>query len=200
MPSVKMVFIMLQRRSMPRQVAQILHNSVFQCEATQVLPGADHLCRGVSWFHTRRYARQVAQVLPGHLCHLQTHKWHKCYLATWAWLRPCRSPSVGSSADTSVRRIPTEGLLLCVNSCRSLSTSALDKPIQPNLVNMSSGATSSESESSRMVIQAPFIIAPTHQTTIAASKIKESASVGSQEEEDGPQPLVMSGPSGAGTF
>ena len=73
--------------------------------------------------------------------------------------------------------------------------------IQPNLVTtMSSGATSSESESGRMVIQAPFIIAPTHQTTIAASKIKESASVGSTEEEDGPQPLVMSGPSGAGTF
>ena len=76
----------------------------------------------------------------------------------------------------------------------------ISNPIQPNLVNMSSGATSSESESGRMVIQAPFIIAPTHQTTIAASKIKESASVGSQEEEDGPQPLVMSGPSGAGTF
>jgi len=74
----------------------------------------------------------------------------------------------------------------------------ISNPIQPNLVNMSSGATSSETESGRMVIQAPFIIAPTHQTTIAASKIKESASVGSQEEEDGPQPLVMSGPSGAG--
>ena len=44
----------------------------------------------------------MAQVLPGHLCHLQTHKWHKCYLATWAWLRPCRSPSVGSSADRHV--------------------------------------------------------------------------------------------------
>ena len=151
-------------------------------------------------------------------------KWHKCYLATCATCKPTSGtsttwpaatlalpPGLGwdpaahpqlapAPTDTSVTRIPTEGLQLCVNSCRSLSTSALDKPIQPNLVNMSSGATSSESESSRMVIQAPFIIAPTHQTTIAASKIKESASVGSQEEEDGPQPLVMSGPSGAGTF
>ena len=126
MPSVKMVFILLQSRSMPSQVAQILHNSVFQCQATQVLPGADHLCRGVSWFHTRRYASG------GHLCHLETHKWRKCYLATWVWLRACRSPSVGSSADTSVTRIPTEGLC-CVNSCRSLSTTAcLGYPTRSN--------------------------------------------------------------------
>ena len=145
-------------------------------------------------------------------------KWHNSYLATcatckstsgtsatwpvatWVWLRLCRSPSVGSSADTSVRRIPTEGLRQQLSFFINHRVPRISNPIQPNLVNMSSGATSSESESGRMVIQAPFIIAPTHQTTIAASKIKESASVGSQEEEDGPQPLVMSGPSGAGTF
>ena len=175
-----------------------------------MLPTADHLCSDVSWFHTRRYARQVAQVLPGHLCHLQTHKWHKYYLAssylslaTWAWLRPCRSPSVGSSADRHVSYKDSHGgsvLRQQLSFFINQRVPRISNPIQPNLVNMSSGATSSESESGRMVIQAPFIIAPTHQTTIAASKIKESASVGSQEEEDGPQPLVMSGPSGAGTF
>ena len=145
----------------------------------------------------------MAQVLPGHLCHLQTHK-HKCYLATWAWLRPCRSPSVGSSADRHVSYKDSHGGSATLRQQLSFFINQrvprISNPIQPNLVNMSSGATSSESESGRMVIQAPFIIAPTHQTTIAASKIKESASVGSQEEEDGPQPLVMSGPSGAGPF
>ena len=71
-----MVFILLQRRSMPSQVAQILHNSVFQCQATQVLPGADHLCS--QWCQLVSYKEvckwwplvppanpQVAQVLPG---------------------------------------------------------------------------------------------------------------------------------------
>ena len=124
-------------------------------------------------------------------------------VATWVWLRPCRSPSVGSSADRHVSYKDSHGgsvLRQQLSFFINHRVPRISNPIQPNLVNMSSGATSSESESGRMVIQAPFIIAPTHQTTIAASKIKESASVGSQEEEDGPQPLVMSGPSGAGTF
>ena len=148
-------------------------------------------------------------------------KWHKCYLATcatckststsatwpvatWVWLRPCRSPSVGSSADRHVSYKDSHGGSATLRQQLSFFINQrvprISNSIQPNLVSMSSGATSSESDSGRMVIQAPFIIAPTHQTTIAASKIKESASVGSQEEEDGPQPLVMSGPSGAGTF
>ena len=126
-------------------------------------------------------------------------------VATWVWLRLCRSPSVGSSADRHVSykdshrgSVLRQQLSFFINH----RVPRISNPIQPNLVNMSSGATSSETESGRMVIQAPFIIAPSHQTTIAASKIKESASVGSQEEEleDGPQPLVMSGPSGAGIF
>ena len=126
-------------------------------------------------------------------------------VATWVWLRLCRSPSVGSSADRHVSYKDSHGgsvLRQQLSFFINHRVPRISNPIQPNLVNMSSGATSSESESGRMVIQAPFIIAPTHQTTIAASKIKESASVGSQEEEleDGPQPLVMSGPSGAGTF
>jgi len=84
-PVCRWSLFMLQRRSMPRQLAQILNNSVFQCQATQVLPGADHLCRGVSWFHIRRYASGTsatwplvppanpqAQVIPGHLGLVQT--------------------------------------------------------------------------------------------------------------------------------
>ena len=125
----------------------------------------------------------MAQVLPGHLGLVETLP------LTLSWLQR-RHVSYKDSHGGSVLR---QQLSLIYQPPRA-------SDIQPNLVNMSSGATSSESESGRMVIQAPFIIAPTHQTTIAASKIKELASAGSQEEEDGPQPLVMSGPSGAGIF
>jgi ABC-type transport system involved in cytochrome bd biosynthesis fused ATPase/permease subunit len=68
---------------------------------------------------------------------------------------------------------------------------------------MKSGATDSDntgSEAGTMVIQAPFIIAPTHQAS--ASTKKASASASGDEAavagEKGPQPLVLAGPSGAG--
>jgi len=69
---------------------------------------------------------------------------------------------------------------------------------------MSSGPTESDtkdtgSEGGKMVIQAPFIIAPTHKAAAAASKESASgAEASSGERGEGPLPLVMSGPSGAG--
>ena len=68
---------------------------------------------------------------------------------------------------------------------------------------MKSGATDSDntgSEASTMVIQAPFIIAPTHQASASAKKSAASASgdEASVAGEGGPQPLVLAGPSGAG--
>ena len=70
---------------------------------------------------------------------------------------------------------------------------------------MKSGATDSDntgSEAGTMVIQAPFIIAPTHQASASAKKSAASASgdEASVAGEGGPQPLVLAGPSGAGRF
>ena len=102
-------------------------------QGIKVLPTADHLCSDVSWFHTRRYASgtsatwplvppanpQVAQVLPG--------QWPPGL----GW-DPAAHPQLAPApTDTSVTRIPTEGLC-CVNSCRSLSTTAcLGYPTKP---------------------------------------------------------------------
>lgn len=56
------------------------------------------------------------------------------------------------------------------------------------------------SEAGTMVIQAPFIIAPTHQASASAKKASASASgdQASAVEGEGPLPLVLAGPSGAG--
>ena len=70
---------------------------------------------------------------------------------------------------------------------------------------MKSGSTDSDkttgSEAGTMVIQAPFIIAPTHQASAStkkqASASGDQASAGEGEGE-GPLPLVLAGPSGAG--
>jgi ABC-type transport system involved in cytochrome bd biosynthesis fused ATPase/permease subunit len=68
---------------------------------------------------------------------------------------------------------------------------------------MKSGATDSDntgSEAGTMVIQAPFIIAPTHQASASTKKAAASASgdEASVAGDRGPQPLVLAGPSGAG--
>ena len=76
------------------------------------------------------------------------------------------------------------------------------KPL-PLLINMSSGPTESDtkdtgSEGGKMVIQAPFIIAPTHKAAAASKESASGAEASSGERGEGPLPLVMSGPSGAG--
>ena len=66
---------------------------------------------------------------------------------------------------------------------------------------MKSGAADSDntgSEAGTMVIQAPFIIAPTHQASAKKASASASGDEASAEGEHGPQPLVLAGPSGAG--
>merc|ERR1719295_261342 len=56
------------------------------------------------------------------------------------------------------------------------------------------------SEAGTMVIQTPFIIAPTHQASASTKKASASASGDqvSASAREGPLPLVLAGPSGAG--
>jgi len=57
------------------------------------------------------------------------------------------------------------------------------------------------SEAGTMVIQAPFIIAPTHQASASTKKQASASASGDQAsagEGEGPLPLVLAGPSGAG--
>merc|ERR1719460_3452159 len=49
-----------------------------------------------------------------------------------------------------------------------------------------------------MVIQTPFIIAPTHQASAKKASASASGDEASVAGEGGPQPLVLAGPSGAG--